>query len=144
MIKTELVALCQQKETERKAAEYVAKVERKRKQMKRKRAIIGTVVVAFFIASCGFVGESDLETERAIANKAMAMETESETEIIAELETTHSLNGVILYKNLIETKNGMRWIYDAYLPEETEVTVYFNDNGTTNPLDDVVLEVTER
>ena len=138
MIKTELVALCQQKENERKASEYVARNERKRKQAKRKKAVLGTFLTAFFIASCGIVGKNDLESEGIVVAKEI--ETESETEI----EVTHTLNGKIMYKNLIETEEGYRWIYDTDLPEGTEVTVNFNDNGTINPIDDIVLEVTER
>ena len=138
MIKTEFVALCQQKEKERKASEYIAKNERKRKQMKRKKAVVGTFLAAFFIASCGIVGKNDLESEGIVVAKEI--ETESET----QLEVTHTLNGKIMYKNLIETEEGYRWIYDTDLPEGTEVTVNFNNNGTINPIDDIVLEVTER
>lgn len=138
MIKTEFVALCQQKEKERKASEYIAKNERKRKQMKRKKAVLGTFLAAFFIASCGIVGKNDLESEGIVVAKEI--ETESET----QLEVTHTLNGKIMYKNLIETEEGYRWIYDTDLPEGTEVTVNFNNNGTINPIDDIVLEVTER
>lgn len=137
MIKTELVALCQQKEVERKAKEYVAKNERKRKQMKRKKAVVGTFLAAFFIASCGIVGKNDLESEGIV----IAKEIETDE---TEIEVTHTLNGKVMYKNLIETEEGYRWVYDTYLPEGTEVTVLFNDNGTINPIDDIVLNVTER
>ena len=138
-MRMDTVALAQCKANERKAAEYVAKIERKRKQMKRKKAVVGTFLAAFFIASCGIVGKNDLESEGIVLAK------ETETEIIeTELVTTHTLNGKILYKNLIETEEGYRWVYDTYLPEGTEVTVEFNDNGTINPIDDIVLNVTER
>ena len=138
MIKTEFVALCQQKEKERKASEYVARNERKRKQAKRKKAVVGTFLAAFFIASCGIVGKNDLESEGIVVAKEM--ETKSET----QLEVTHTLNGKIMYKNLIETEEGYRWIYDTDLPEGTEVTVEFNDNGTINPIDDVVVDAYRR
>ena len=139
-MKMETVALAQSKANERKAAEYVAKNERKRKQMKRKKAVVGTFLAAFFIASCGIVGKNDLESEGIVLAK------ETETEIIETeiLETTHTLNGKIMYKNLIETEEGYRWIYDTYLPEGTEVTVDFNDNGTINPIDDIVVDVYRR
>ena len=136
-MKLETVVLAQNKANERKAAEYVAKVERKRKQMKRKKAVVGTILTAFFIASCGIVGKNDLESEGIVLAK--------ETEIIeTDLETTHTLNGKIIYKNLIETEEGYRWVYDTYLPEGTEVTVEFNDNGTINPIDDIVTDAYRR
>ena len=137
MIKTELVALCQQKEVERKAKEYVAKVERKRRIEKRKKAVVGTILATFFIASCGIVGKNDLESEGIV----IAKEIETDE---TEIEVTHTLNGKIIYKNLIETEEGYRWVYDTYLPEGTKVAVKFNDNGTINPIDDIVLDVTER
>ena len=131
------VALAQCKANERKAAEYVAKVERKRKTEKRKKAVVGTFLAAFFIASCGIVGKNDLESEGIV----IAKEIETDE---TEIEVTHTLNGKIMYKNLIETEEGYRWVYDTCLPEGTEVTVDFNDNGTINPIDDIVLNVTER
>lgn len=142
-MKMDTVALAQCKANERKAAEYVAKVERKRKIEKRKKAVVGTFLAAFFIASCGIVGKNDLESEGIVVAKEIEteiIETESET----ELDITHTLNGKILYKNLIETEEGYRWVYDTYLSEGTEVTVEFNDNGTINPIDDIVLDVYRR
>lgn len=137
MIKTELVALCQQKEVERKAKEYVAKVERKRRIEKRKKAVLGIVFAAFFIVSCGVVENDYLESKGVVLAKGNKI-------IETDLETTHTLNGKIIYKNLIETEEGYRWVYDTYLPEGTKVAVKFNDNGTINPIDDIVLDVTER
>ena len=134
-MKLETVALAQSKANERKA---VAKNERKRKQMKRKKAVVGTFLAAFFIASCGIVGKNDLESEGIVVAK------EIETEIEREIEVTHTLNGKIMYKNLIETEEGYRWVYDTYLPEGTEVTVEFNDNGTINPIDDIVVDAYRR
>lgn len=136
MIKTELVALCQQKESERRAAEYVARNERKRKIEKRKKVVIGMLIAAFFIGSVGIVGKNDLESEGIV----IAKEIESET----KPEVTHTLQGEIFYKNVIKTEEGYLWDYDTELPEGTKVTVFFNDNGTTSPLDDVVLDVIER
>ena len=140
MIKTEFVALCQQKEKERKASEYVARNERKRKQAKRKKAVLGTFLAALFIVSCGVVENDYLESKGVVLAKTEIIETESET----QLEVTHTLNGKIMYKNLIETEEGYRWIYDTDLPEGTEVTVEFNDNGTINPIDDVVVDAYRR
>lgn len=136
-MKMDTVVLAQSKANERKAAEYVAKNAKKRRIEKRKKAVVGTILAAFFIASCGIVGKNDLESEGIV----IAKEIETDE---TEIEVTHTLNGKILYKNLIETEEGYRWVYDTYLPEGTEVTVDFNDNGTINPIDDIVLDVTER
>ena len=62
-MKLDTVALAQCKANERKAAEYVARNERKRKIEKRKKAVIGTVVAAFFIVSCGVVENDYLESK---------------------------------------------------------------------------------
>lgn len=136
-MKMDTVALAQSKANERKAAEYVAKNAKKRRIEKRKKAVVGTFLAAFFIASCGIVGKNDLESEGIVVAKEI--ETDE-----TEIEVTHTLNGKILYKNLIETEEGYRWVYDTYLPEGTEVTVDFNDNGIINPIDDIVLDVYRR
>ena len=62
MIKTELVALCQEKTNQQKAQEYSAYVQRKRRV---KKAVTGILVAAFFITGFGIVGKSDLETLKA-------------------------------------------------------------------------------
>ena len=62
MLKTELVALCQQQAQQRKAQEYSAHVQRKRRT---KKAVTGILVAAFFIAAIGVTGKEDLETLKA-------------------------------------------------------------------------------
>ena len=135
MIKTELVALCQQKANERKANEYMQKNNKRRKQVKMLKTVMYTVAIAFIIAGLGIVGSNDLESIGVNAK---------ESEIETVLEVTHTENGKIKYKDLIQTEEGYLWKYDTEFPEGTEVTVDFNDNGTTNPLDDVVLDVNKR
>ena len=131
-MKLETVALAQSKANERRASEYIARNERNRQKEKCRKAVIGTFLAAFFIASCGIVGKNDLESEGIVIAK------ETETKV------THTINGRVLYKDLIETEEGNRWQVDTDYPEGTEVVVEFNDNGTINPIDDVVLNVTER
>ena len=61
------VALAQYKANERKAAEYVAKVERKRKIEKRKKAVIGTFLAAFFVVLlAAFLGAGAGSADRAL------------------------------------------------------------------------------
>ena len=62
MLKTELMALCQEKTNQQKAQEYSAYVQRKRRL---KKAVTGIIVAAFFIAAFGSTGKSDLETLKA-------------------------------------------------------------------------------
>ena len=132
MVNTDLAALVQSKANERKAIEYSNKVRRQRKLRKAKKVVTGILVTAFFIAGIGAVGKNDLESEGIV----LAKETESFQEL--------TRNGKIRYKNLIETEEGYLWKADINFPEGTEVTVLFSDNGTTNPIDDIVLDVTER
>lgn len=127
MLKEELVLVAQQK-----AIEYSRDVRRQRKLRKAKKVVTGILVTAFFIVGIGAVGKNDLESEGIV----LAKETESFQEL--------TRNGKIRYKNLIETEEGYLWKADINFPEGTEVTVLFSDNGTTNPIDDIVLDVTER
>ena len=130
MIKEDLVLVAQ-----RNAKQYSRKVARERKVKKMRKAVLGTFLAAFFIASCGIVGKNDLESEGIV----IAKETESEP-----LTVTHTRNGNVFYKDTIETEEGYLWGYETEIPEGTEVTVLFNDNGTTNPLDDIVLDVIKK
>ena len=91
--------------------------------------------IIFLIIGFKIVGDNDLESLGIV----LAKETETET-----LPVTHTMAGNVDFGGLIETKDGMLWQYDTEYAFGTEVNVYFNDQGTTNPLDDVVLEVTER
>lgn len=130
MIKTEFVALCQEKTSQQKAAAYSAHIQKQRKRNKTKKAVLGIFLAAFFMVSCGIVGENDLKTEIA-------------EEGTVERDTL-SRNGEILYEDLIITEDGYRWKATARFPKGTEVVVLFDDNGTANPIDDIVLEVKER
>lgn len=127
-IKGDLALIAQQN-----ARQYRAKVARERKIKKCKKVALGILVAAFFITGMKIVGDNDLEAFEIVEAK------ESETEY-----TTLIRNGEILYKDLIETEEGYRWKVDTHFSEGTEVSVLFSDNGTTNPIDDVVLNVTER
>ena len=114
---------------QRNARQYRREVAKKRKIKKCKRVALGIIGAAFFIAGMKVVGNNDLEAFGIVEAK--------ETEV---LETTHTMYGEILYKGLIETEDGMRWAFDTYLPEGTEVVVEFNDNGTETPLDDIIVK----
>ena len=71
MIKTEFVEICQRKTQERKANEYIQKNNKIRKCRK---AVLGVIIAAFFIASIGIVEANDLETERATSTKDIVLE----------------------------------------------------------------------
>ena len=124
MIKEDLVMVAQ-----RNAREYSKAVAKKRRIKKTKLVVAGIFLATFFVASLGVVGDNDLEAFGVVEAK--------ETEV---LETTHTMYGEILYKGLIETEDGMRWAFDTYFPKGTEVVVEFNDNGTENPLDDIIVK----
>lgn len=129
MFNEEYVKMCQEN-----ARKYSRAVAKQRRREKCKKVAIGVILSAFFITAFAIVGENDLESEGIVLAK--------ETETV--ISPTHNLKGEIVYKNLIETEEGYLWKYDTKFPEGTEVIVLFNDNGTINPLDDVVLDVTKR
>ena len=136
----ETVALCHQQMQERKATEYVAKNEKKRKQAKHKKVVIGVLMAAFFIAALKIVGDNDLESEGIV----LAKETET---IQAEVQKyivkygTSENNG-----NKMVTEDGHEWnLIDApEIPTGTEVRILFESNGTLDPDDDVIIDITER
>lgn len=125
MLKEDLVLVAQQK-----AIEYSRDVRRQRKLNKVKKAVTGIVVAAFFVVGLGIVGKNDLESQGVFAK-------ESETE-------TYTSNGTIKFKDLIQTEEGYLWKADANYPKGTEVYVLFDNNGTEDPLDDVVLDVVRK
>ena len=129
MCREEFVKMCQEN-----ARQYSRAVAKQRRREKCRKAALGVILSAFFITAFAIVGNNDLESEGIVLAK------ESET-----ISATHTLQGKIIYRNLIETEEGYRWVYDTNYPEGTDVNVVFNNNGTvTNPIDDIVLEVTKR
>ena len=130
MIKTELVALCQEKTNQQKAIEYSNAVQRKRRV---KKAVTGILVAAFFITGFGIVGKADLETIQA-----KEMKTESEQKYIVRY-------GVMEDEETILTRDGNLWLLAG--PEfetGTEVRVLFDSMETIDATDDVIIDITER
>ena len=114
MFKEELVLVCQQKAQERKANEYIEKNKKKRKQMKRKKVVIGTLIATFFLVGCKIVGDNDLESMGIV----VAQETES--------ETTETIDGVVFYKDVILCEDNYRRRYEEkQYAEGTEVVVEY-------------------
>ena len=132
MVKTELVALCQQKFQESKANERLARNER---IWKVKNAVLGTILTAFFVAGLGIVGNNDFESEMA-----MAREAETEQKYIVRYGITKDGGETIL------TEDGNEWkLIDAPIYEDgTEVRVLFDSCETVEVDDDEIIDITER
>ena len=131
MIKTEMISLCQQQAQQRKAQEYSAYVQRKRRT---KKAVTGILVATFFIAAFGATGKSDLETIQA-----KEMKTESEQKYIVRY-------GIMESKDLIVTQDGNLWelIDGPEYENGTEVRVLFDSCETEDVTDDIIIDITER
>ena len=130
MIKTELVALCQQKRAE----ENNRKVVKKRK---RKNVAIRIFIVTLFVAACGKVGNDHLESELAMAGETI--------EISSENTEYKTIGGTVFHKHVIVCDDDYRRkYYDNKYDGGTKVVVEYDDNGTENPNDDIVHNVTER
>ena len=137
MIKTELVAVCQQKTQERKANEYVQKNNRKRKQVKMRKTILYTIAVAFIVAGLGIVGNNDLESMGVNAK-------ESETEISLENNEHETIGGTVFHKHIILCDDNYRRPYaDNVYADNTRVVVEYDSKGTEDPGDDIVFDVRE-
>ena len=134
MFKEELVLVCQQKAQERKANEYIEKNKKKRKQMKRKKVVIGTLIATFFLVGCKIVGDNDLESMGIV----VAQETESET----SYENTETIGGTVFHKHVIVCDDDYWRKYENNVYEGgTRVVVEYNGNGTEDPGDDIVKSV---
>ena len=128
MVKTDLVALTQQKRAE----EYSRKVAKKRRI---KKVVTYVILATFFIAGWKIVGDNDLKAEKIV----MAKETEIKTE-----EPILNIEGKVWHKNFVETDDGFLRPTNTTLPEGTEVIVYYNDNGTVHPKDDHIYDVVKK
>ena len=135
-MKMETVALCQQKANERRAAEYVAKNNKKRNKAKCKKVVMGTLIAAFFIASCGIVGKNDLEAEGIV----LAKESETEQKYIVRYGITEDGGETIL----TEDGNGWKLIDPPEYEDGTEVRVLFDSKETMEVEDDEIIDMTER
>ena len=134
MIKTELVAVCQQKSQERKANEYIQKNNNRRKQVKMGKTILYAVAVAFIAAGLGIVGNNDLESMGVNAK-------EVETEISNKRET---IGGKVLHKHVILCDDEYwREYADNVYADGTRVVVEYDGKGTEDPNDDIVFDVKE-
>lgn len=104
MLKEDMAAWCVQSTQKRNGSKSNA---RKRKQMKRKKAIIGTLMVAFFIGSCGIVGKNDLESEGIVLAK------ETETVCEATEPEYRAIGGRYYLNGTVITSDGHEWRYDT-------------------------------
>lgn len=135
MIKTELVALCQQKANERKANEYVQKNNIKRKC---KKAVYVIAAITFFITAFGKVGKDELESEGVVFAKEI--ETEHEQKYVVRYGITKDGGETIL----TEDGNGWKLIDPPEYEDGTEVRVLFDSKETMEVYDDEIIDITER
>lgn len=133
-IKTEFIKLCNQNHeklvAQRRAAEYLAHNKEKRRQ---KTINVLLAVFTVFICTLAFC---IIHTDKANANVA----EETKQKYIVRYGTTFD------YGSTIITHDGNIWtLIDApEYTDGTEVRVLFDSMETPSPLDDIIIDITER
>ena len=60
---------------------------------------------------------------------------------VGKIENEYTMSGVVCSGGLVEDTTGNLWGYDTELPEGTEVTIVFDNAGTPQRGDDIVLRL---
>lgn len=61
--------------------------------------------------------------------------------LVGKIENEYTMRGVVRSDGIIEDTTGNLWGYDTELPEGTEVTIVFDNAGTPQRGDDIVLRL---
>ena len=61
--------------------------------------------------------------------------------IVGKVENEYTMSGVVRADGIVEDTTGNLWGYDTELPEGTEVTIVFDNAGTPERKDDIVLRL---
>lgn len=61
--------------------------------------------------------------------------------IAGDIENTYKMRGWVVSENTIEDEKGNLWGYDTELAEGTEVVIKFDNAGTPDRKDDIILKI---
>ena len=61
--------------------------------------------------------------------------------IAGDIENTYKMRGWVVSEDTIEDETGNLWGYDTEFAEGTEVVIKFDNAGTPDRKDDIILEI---